>query len=107
MLKGRSMYSLRNTLPFEMRKYALRIILLAFSFLQTFAITVLWDANPETDVAGYNVYYGPVGTTPLKTNIPGRLTTSLTIDNSQLVSGTTYIIYVTAYNTAGLESFPS
>ena len=66
-------------------------------------VTVYWDKNSERDVAGYRVHYGTLAnpyasTVDVQTdsaNIPG------------LVSGTTYLMTVSAYNTAGAESFYS
>ena len=67
------------------------------------SVTMAWDANPETDVIGYRLYYGTVpGTYP---NIldAGNATTKTIVP---IAPGTYYMI-VTAYNTAGLESLPS
>lgn len=67
-------------------------------------VTLAWDPNTETNLAGYIVYYG--------TN-PGVYTTSITLGNvtnntvSGLREGRTYCFAVTAYNTDGLESEPS
>jgi uncharacterized protein (TIGR02597 family) len=65
--------------------------------------TLVWDANTETDLAGYNVYFGPVSTAPQKINV-GKVT-SITFSN--LNAGVTYTFYATAYNSAALESGPS
>ncbi|HTG45608.1 MAG TPA: chitobiase/beta-hexosaminidase C-terminal domain-containing protein [Verrucomicrobiae bacterium] len=67
------------------------------------SVTVAWDANRETDLAGYRVYYGPDKAPPTKVDV-GR-NTSLTLTN--LAGNTPYYFYATAYNTAGLESDPS
>ncbi len=63
-------------------------------------VTLQWDANTETDLAGYKLYYGTapgVYGTPI---IVGKVTTyTLTA-----VQPGTYYFAVTAYNTSGAES---
>ncbi|MEZ5329518.1 MAG: fibronectin type III domain-containing protein [Verrucomicrobiales bacterium] len=67
-------------------------------------VSVIWDANPEPDIAGYRVYRGmESGIFPDTVDV-GKMTTA-TLTN--LIEGTTYYCVVTAYNTAGLESLPS
>jgi hypothetical protein len=63
--------------------------------------TLIWDPNPEADLAGYYVYFG--------TNSMDRIQVGkqTTITLSNLVAGSRYTIYATAYNSAGLESEPS
>ncbi len=64
-------------------------------------VTVSWNANDETDLAGYNVYYGITS---------GNYSTSVDVDNQTsylltgLVSGQTYYIAVKAYDMSGNES---
>ncbi|HEV8543364.1 MAG TPA: fibronectin type III domain-containing protein, partial [Verrucomicrobiae bacterium] len=65
-------------------------------------VTVAWDPNTEPDIAGYNIYYG---TNAFFQSASAGLNTSLTISN--LVAGSTYTIYATAFNLASLESDPS
>jgi hypothetical protein len=67
-------------------------------------VTLAWDANPETDLAGYRVYYGLTSGTPTKTLDVGKATTAIL---QGLTATTTYYAVITAYNTAGVESFPS
>src|SRR5688572_12393683 len=67
------------------------------------AVTVAWNPNPETNIAGYRLYYGPSSSTPTKMEVGN--TTQAQISN--LTPGTEYSFYVTAYNTSGLESDPS
>jgi hypothetical protein len=62
-------------------------------------LTLVWDRNPESDIAGYTVYYGRVS---------GDYTRLVTVTNPTARIGvrdsaTTYFA-VTAYNTAGVES---
>ena len=62
-------------------------------------LTLVWDRNPEPDIAGYKVYYGRVS---------GDYTQLVTVTNPRAKIGvsssrTTYFA-VTAYNTNGVES---
>ncbi len=63
-------------------------------------IKLAWDANTESDLAGYKVYYGTVsgayGTVISVGNQPNYTVTGLPAG--------TYYFAVTAYNTEGLES---
>ncbi len=67
-------------------------------------VTVAWDPNPETDIAGYNVYYGVTGSGVTNKVTPGTATQQQIIS---LQPQTQYWFYVTAFNIAGLESDPS
>lgn len=70
--------------------------------------TVSWNANTESDLAGYKVYYGtsprsgtcPTGGYPNVVNV-GNVTT---YTFSSLTDGATYYFSVTAYDTSGNES---
>lgn len=71
---------------------------------QPLKVTLVWNANPEPDIAGYRAYYrdvnGPV--TPIV--LDGRDTSrEIFLSNANA----RYEFWVTAYNTAGLESNPS
>jgi chitinase len=64
-------------------------------------VTLAWDPNSETDLAGYRVYYGTSsGLYPNVTDV-GNMTTA-TISN--LTAGQTYYFSATAYDTQGRES---
>jgi hypothetical protein len=78
-------------------------LLLCSAMTATQAITLQWDPNRETDLAGYKVYYGETSSSFVMANA-GK-TNSYTLNS--LTPGKTYNFYVTAYNTAGLESNPS
>jgi PKD repeat protein len=68
-------------------------------------ITLAWNQNPESDIAGYEVKYGTVnGGTYGNTVSAGNSTTTQV---SGLSEGVTYYFVVVAYNTAGLRSDPS
>ena len=71
----------------------------------TAPVTLAWDANTETDIAGYRIYYYPFGSTAAHVVVNTGNVTNFTI--SGLTRGTRYVFYATAYNTSGLESEPS
>lgn len=76
-----------------------RLSLLLASVFTALAVTVEWDPNPETNVAGYRVYWGT----------RSRLyDTVIDVGNQtfvQLPTPTVKTYYaVTAYDTDGLES---
>lgn len=68
------------------------------------AVILDWDANSESDIAGYRVRYGTSsGNHSSVVDVGNSITATL----SNLTVGTTYYFVVTAYNTAALESLPS
>jgi len=64
-------------------------------------VTLAWDANSESDLAGYILYYG-TSSGNYTSNINVGNITQYTIPNLQ--DGETYYFAVTAYNDADLES---
>src|SRR6476619_6174504 len=67
-------------------------------------VTLGWEPSTDSDVTGYNVYYGP--STQNYTNvIDAKDSTTCSIFG--LVIGATYYFTVTAYNALGLESPPT
>jgi hypothetical protein len=68
--------------------------------LRAASLLVTWNGNTEKDLAGYRVYYGTAGDA-LSTVVDVR-TTSLTISN--VLTGVSYYVAVTAYDTSGNES---
>lgn len=68
------------------------------------SVRVAWDPNPEHNIAGYRIYYGPEPRAWTNVIDTGNQTTG-TVTN--LAHATTYFFYVTAYNTFQLESDPS
>ena len=67
-------------------------------------VTLAWNPNPEPDVIGYRLHYGTSsGRYPQSVDV-GNTTSSVL---SGLAENTRYYSVVTAYNSAGLESFPS
>lgn len=67
---------------------------------QAASIQVTWDANTESDLAGYKVYYG---TAPGQYGAPVTVTTpSYTFQGA--TDKTTYYVAVSAIDTSGNES---
>lgn len=87
---------------FSVRGFFLLTVVVHFA-LQTWAASLAWNANTEPDLAGYRVYYGETNTSPIKVDVQKQTSYALT----NLSAGKTYFFYVTAYNTAALESNPS
>jgi len=67
-------------------------------------VDLAWDPNPESDIAGYVLYYGDASR-HYTNSIPVGTATNATVHG--LIAGATYYFAVTAKNTAGLESDPS
>ena len=64
------------------------------------SLAVDWDRNTEPDIAGYRVHYGTIEAP--YTQVMDTASNSALLTN--LVSGSTYIIAVSAYNEDGIES---
>ena len=64
------------------------------------SLTLAWDRNSETDIAGYRLYYST--TSHSYQRYVETSATQATVSN--LVEGTTYYFAATAINLAGLES---
>lgn len=83
-------------------------IILLLSIVATNAatnkVTVAWDANPEPDISEYRIYYGITDSGTTNSIAVGTTTQG---DVLPLWGGLEYWFYVTAKNTAGLESDPS
>jgi hypothetical protein len=65
------------------------------------SVTLAWDPNPDTNVVGYNVYYG-VASHTYPNRIDAGNEAKVTI--SGLIGGVTYYFAVTAYDSRGQES---
>jgi hypothetical protein len=65
------------------------------------SVRLAWNANTESDLAGYRIYYG-VSSREYTNRVEVGNVTTTTVSN--LPSGATYYFAATAYNTAGLES---
>ncbi len=89
----------------EYAPVALFIAILVLGFgahAGTTNVTLAWNANTETNLAGYRVYYGTAAGTYSASKLVGAEITSTSISN--LTSGQTYYFAAKATNTAGLES---
>ena len=89
------------------RRGILYIVFLLASSTSLFAaapLTLAWNTNPESDIAGYRVRYGTTSGTYTVTKEAGNSTTTTIPD---LVPGVRYFITVSAFNNAGLESTAS
>ncbi len=64
-------------------------------------LTLEWNPNPETDIAGYKVHYG---TDKLQFSNIRDVGPAISCDLSDLAPSTNYYFAVKAYNTAGLSS---
>lgn len=85
-----------------MRTIFITIILLALAVCASAAdIALTWDANTETDLAGYRVYQGTGSNPATFTKIQETVATTATIKG---LDNTAHSFAVTAYNTAGMES---
>ena len=93
----------------RLQKMLVRSVLAAILSLgmsaTSFATTVMlqWDANSETDLAGYKVYHSPESS-PLEGTIPLDVSKQTTATISGLDPEKSYRFAVTAYNASGIES---
>jgi len=64
-------------------------------------VTVAWDENSETDIAGYKLHYGSTsGNYEYSVDVGNNTSCSI----SGLTEDTTYYLAATAYNTNNVES---
>jgi hypothetical protein len=76
----------------------------AFTVAKVDSLNLAWNANTESNIAGYKLYMGTTSGV-YGAPIDVGLVTTYVVQN--LVSGTTYYFAITAYNTSGLESAKS
>jgi hypothetical protein len=72
-----------------------------FTVIEASWVTLTWDPNDETDLAGYRLYYGNESGVYPNVRDVGNTETTCTVP---LYPGETYYFAATAYNTAQLES---
>jgi fibronectin type III domain protein/BACON domain-containing protein len=80
---------------------AIAWVLLAVLQASAAQIGLAWDPNPETDIAGYVVEYGP-SSAPFTQSVDVGNVTSWTLSSAS--AGATYQFRVVAYNTGGERS---
>ncbi len=100
----------RNTLAFLSYPKVTRFTSLGIGFFillwlsalaQAAQVTLAWDANTETDLAGYKLYYGTAsGSYPNSATLDKVTTHTL----SGLTEGVTYYFALTAFDTENFES---
>src|SRR4051812_28548263 len=73
----------------------------------TITTGIAWDKNPEPDIAGYYVYAHPSNNAAAVYRVPTLTNQIIARDLIGTNANGNYIIYLTAVNTAGLESDPS
>ncbi len=65
------------------------------------SVRLAWNASPSSGVTGYRVYYRTSsGRQSISVNVGNVLTATISVSMMR----TTYVFWVTAYNSAGLES---
>jgi hypothetical protein len=80
---------------------ALLLTLLISVWARAEQVTLAWDANTETDLAGYKVHYGTASGNYTSSVDVHKVTTAIV---TGLTAGQTYYFAVTAYNTSNSES---
>lgn len=90
-----------------MKKLLLSLMLFLFCPMLLFAqsIVVTWNANTDSDLAGYKVYYGTTASGTYGTVIDVGNVLTYTISN--VPEKTTYYVAITAYDTSANESAKS
>lgn len=69
-----------------------------------YSVRVAWDANPEPNISGYKLHYGPTGAGVTNVLDVGHQTSGTA---TNLLFTTEYFFFVTAYDAFALESGPS
>src|SRR5690348_12550098 len=77
------------------------LLLSSLTSLGASSVALAWDPSPDSNVAGYNVYYGTASHS-YQAQVP--VGTNVTATVSGLSDGTTYYFSVTAVDAAGIES---
>lgn len=84
-----------------LRTLSVGLLVFGSSLARAGSVTISWDANKESDLAGYKVYFGTQSKNYTDFNDVGSVT-SFKISN--LEAGKTYFFAVTAYDNSGNES---
>jgi hypothetical protein len=75
-------------------------VAITITFDSVATVTLTWDPNSETDLAGYKIYRGSASRTYDTNQVLGEVTTAKFFLNR----GWTYYFAATAFNDSGLES---
>lgn len=73
-------------------------------------ISLAWDANAESDLAGYRLHYGTASGVydhSVDVGMASKSGNTVTYTLTGLTKGQTYYIFATAYDTSSNESSPS
>ncbi len=104
MLSLRNLMNLKKNMTFKLIiLYAFSALMLSFVLIKTAngaTVNLVWNANSETDLAGYKVHIGNNSGVYSQTHDVGKFITA----SFKLANRTFYCFAVTAYNTSGLES---
>lgn len=88
------------------RRLNFLMFFMVFLFMSSVAfatsIQVTWNANTDSDLSGYKVYYGTTSTGSYTKIVDVGNVTAYSITNP--TTGVTYYVAVTAYDTTGNES---
>ena len=87
-----------------MKKLLLTIISLVCLTAITYPITVSWDPNTETDLAGYTLHWGTTMGGPYPYSIDVNKVTTYTVSNTNFLFMKKYYMVATAQNTSLLRS---
>ena len=82
--------------------FLLMIITMVHAQAMAASVRISWNANTESNLRGYNVYYGTMSHVYSKSIDAGNFTS---VDIDGLKAGKTYYVAVTAYNAAGESDF--
>ena len=112
MLKTKQLVYIKKILIAPLFLAAFLISAGLFNYAHAGSATLSWNANTESDLSGYKIYYGTsprAGTDP-KTCVLCGYSSSLNVGNvatytfNNLTDGTTYYFSVSAYDTSNNES---
>jgi hypothetical protein len=101
MPEAQPFYKTRTTFANLLLAGSMRVALFLGMTAIAFGLTLEWDPNPESDIAGYIVHYG---TDKVKFSNIQDVGNATSFPLTDLAPDTTYYFAVQSYNTAGLYS---
>ena len=107
--RGAEMKTLTHLLSWQsfLQFFSFFFLFFYCSTSQASEATFVWSPNTETNLAGYNIYYGTESGAyfnPIDVGNPEVVNDSVTTTLSALEEGVTYYFAATAYDTDGFES---